>query len=482
MLHNSKQDISNKLIGIEDNMSMVINTNTLASNTLKSLEKNKSELAASMQKLSSGLKINRAADDSAGLSIASRMAAQIGSLTQASANAQSGVSLINIADGALSSIASSLTTLRALAIQAANGTLTSSDRSSINANAESLLTQINSVVAQTNFNGLNLLDGTLNTTLQVGTEEGDSIVLTAKSANTTNIGAVIVNSSAVTTALAAGDLVINATAIGASVSDGISYSDPSASAIAIAAAINGNGTDLDARAVVNPTVTDVSEFSESESTQATITINGVKSSIISITGNLADNVTNAVTAVNAISNETGVVASANTDGQLIFTAADGRNITIAYEDAYNTDFGAVDAGTTTGTITLTSSNPITIGGANPGYAGLVEGTSSDLTALSTADLSTQANAISSLAVIDGAIDAINDLRANFGAVENRLYSAIENLSNNSVNLQDAKSQIIDTDFAAEMTNFAKLQIMQQAATSMLAQANAEPQSILKLLQ
>jgi flagellin len=226
MLHNSKQDISNKLIGIEDNMSMVINTNTLASNTLKSLEKNKSELAASMQKLSSGLKINRAADDSAGLSIASRMAAQIGSLTQASANAQSGVSLINIADGALSSIASSLTTLRALAIQAANGTLTSSDRSSINANAESLLTQINSVVAQTNFNGLNLLDGTLDTTLQVGTEAGDSIVLTAKSANTADIGAVIVNSAAVTTALAAGDLVINAAAVRASVSDGVSYSNP----------------------------------------------------------------------------------------------------------------------------------------------------------------------------------------------------------------------------------------------------------------
>ena len=464
-------------------MSMVINTNTLASNTLKSLEKNKSELAASMEKLSSGSKINRAADDSAGLSIASRMAAQIGSLTQASANAQSGVSLINIADGALGSIASSLSTLRALAIQAANGTLTSSDRSSINANAESLLTQINSVVAQTNFNGLNLLDGTLDTTLQVGTEAGDSIVLTAKSSNTADIGAVIVNSAAVTTALAAGDLVINAAAVRASVSDGVSYSNPSASAIAIAAAINGNGTDLDARAVINPTVTDVSDYSESENTQGTITINGVATSIISVNTNLADNVTNAINAVNAISNETGVVASANANSQLIFTAADGRNITIEYgEGIENTDFGAVDASTTTGTITLTSSNPITIGGAHPEHAGLTGGTVSTLTVLATADLSTQANAISSLAVIDGAIDAISDIRSNFGAVENRLYSAIENLGNNSINLQDAKSQIIDTDFAAEMTNLAKLQIMQQAATSMLAQANAEPQSILKLLQ
>ena len=463
-------------------MSMVINTNASALNAIQNLEKNKAALTSSMEKLSSGLKINRAADDSAGLSIASRMAAQIGSLTQASANAQSGVSLINIADGALNSIASSLSTLRALAIQSANGTLTSSDRSSISENAKSLLTQINSVVAQTNFNGLNLLDGTLNTTLQVGTEEGDSIVLTAKSANTADIGAVIVNSAAVTNALSAGDLVINAAAIKASVSDGVSYDMSDASAIAIAAAINGNGTDLDARAVANPTVTDVSDYTVSRNIQGTITVNGVQSSIISITDHLADNVANAMTAINALSNESGVVASTNADGQMIFTAADGRNITIAYEGVDNTDFGAVDAGTTTGTVTLTSSNPITISGANPEYAGLTAGTSSDLTTLSTANLSTQANAISSLAVIDGAIDAISDIRSNFGAVENRLYSAIENLSNNSVNLQDAMSQIMDTDFATEMSNFAKHQIMQQASTSMLAQANAEPQSVLKLLQ
>jgi flagellin len=168
---------------------------------------------------------------------------------------------------------------------------------------------------------------------------------------------------------------------------------------------------------------------------------------------------------------------------LIFTAADGRNITIEYgEGIENTDLGSVDAGTTRASVTLTSSQPITIGGAHPEHAGLTGGTTSDLTALATADLSTQANAIRSLAVIDGAIDAISDIRSNFGAVENRLYSAIENLSNNSVNLQDAKSQIMDTDFAVEMANFAKLQIMQQAATSILAYANAAPQNVLKLLQ
>jgi len=138
---------------------MVINTNASALNAIQNLEKNEAKLSSSMEKLSSGLKINGAADDSANLAIATRMAAQIGSLIQASANAQAGVSLINIADGALNSIAESITSLRALAIQAANGTLTSIDRASINTNAKSHLDQINSVVSQTDFNGLNLLDG-----------------------------------------------------------------------------------------------------------------------------------------------------------------------------------------------------------------------------------------------------------------------------------------------------------------------------------
>ncbi len=464
-------------------MPMVINTNSSSLSAIQNLERNRSALASSMEKLSSGLKINRAADDSAGLSIASRMAAQIGSMNQASANAQAGVSLINIADGALNSIASSLSTLRALAIQSANGTLTGNDRSSISANAESLLTQINSVAAQTNFNGINLLDGTLNTVLQVGTEKGDTIALAAKSANTANIGAVILASDSVNEALSAGDLVINTAAIRASVSDGVSYHCADGSAIAIAAAINGNGTDLDARAVANPTVTDVSEFEESVNTGGRIVVNGVATSVISINEHQDENVENAINAVNALSNETGVIASANADGQLVFTAQDGRNITIEYGDGIeNTDLGSAYAGTTRASITLSSSQPITISGANPEHAGLTGGTTSTLTALDTADLSTQANAIRSLTVIDGAIDAITDIRSNFGAVENRLFSTIENLNNNSVNLQDAMSQIMDTDFAVEMSNFAKLQIMQQAATSILAYANAAPQNVLKLLQ
>ncbi len=467
----------------EYSMSMAINTNGSALNALLSLEKNKTELTSSMQRLSTGLKINKAADDSAGLSIATRMAAQIGSLDQASENAQSGVSLINIANGSLGSIVQSLTTLRALAMQAANGTLTSSDRSSINTNADAILRQINSVVDQTNFNGLKLIDGTLNTTLQVGTQAGDTIDLVSASANTQNIGAVIMTSDQVTDALNAGDLVIDGAAIGASKDYGLSFLFPKASAIAIAAAINTSGSYMQTHAVANPTVIEVNDFAESTNTGGVIVINGVPTSPISINESLEENVTNALVAINLLSTETGVIASADSDGKLVFTAEDGRNITIVYGDGIaNSDLGAVEEGTIHGTITLNCANPITVSGANTSYAGLEGGTTSELTTLSSIDMATQSAAIAALAIIDGAIDGISNIRSNFGAIENRLFSAIENLENSSVNLQATKGQIMDTDFAVEMTNFSKLQILQQASTSMLAHANAEPQSVLKLLQ
>ncbi len=272
----------------EINMSMVINTNASALNAVQNLERNKLELNTSMQKLSSGLKINGAADDSANLAIATRMAAQIGSLIQASANAQAGVSLINIADGALNSIAESITSLRALAIQAANGTLTSTDRASINANAESYLDQINSVVAQTNFNGLNLLDGTLNTTLQIGTQAGDTLDVKISSANTADIGSVIVLGDEVSGNLRLGDLVIDSTNVGPSVSDGLSYTYSDASAIAIANAINTSGANV--QAVVNPNITDTVSFEASANSGGYMTINGVNTSEISITTDLVSNV------------------------------------------------------------------------------------------------------------------------------------------------------------------------------------------------
>ncbi len=464
-------------------MSMTINTNSSALNALQSLEKNKTTLTTSMQKLSTGLKINRAADDSAGLAIATRMGAQIGSLGQASSNAQSGVALINVADGSLGSIMQSLTSLRTLAIQAANGTLNSSDRASINSNADALLAQINSVVDQTNFNGLKLIDGSLNTILQVGTEAGDSIDLVSASASTFDIGSVIVTSANITQAITAGDLYIDGAAINASVADGLSFAEADSSAIAIANAINASGSYVETHAVINATTTAVTEFVESANTGGTITINGVETAPMSIGITLPENAINALSAINAISTQTGIIASINNANQIVFTAEDGRNITIEYNAGIvNTDIGAVDAGTTHGTITLNSSKPITISGAHSDYAGLTGGTTSDQTTLSSINLTSQNGAITALAVIDGAIDGISNIRSNLGAIENRLYSAIENLENTSVNLQDARGQIMDTDFAVEMTNFSKLQILQQAGTSMLAQANSDPQSVLKLLQ
>lgn len=459
---------------------MIINTNASSLNAIQNLEKNKAALNSSMEKLSSGLKINKGADDAANLAIATRMAAQIGSLLQASTNAQAGISLINIADSSLDSIAESITSLRSLAIQAANGTLTSLDRSAINANAVSILEQIDSVSSQTNFNGLNLLDGTFNTVLQVGTEAGDTIRIQIGSSNTADIGTVIEKSESVQSALKVGSLALNGENIKPSIPDGLSYLFPDSSAIAISNAINASGTSV--QAVANPNVTETQDFVASSNTSGFITINGVRTSEISLSRELSSNVDSAIVAVNDIKTQTGVEASKSPDNKLVLTAADGRNITVAYSSGIqNTDLGAVPAGTTIGSVTLTASTSITVGGSHPEFAGLTGGTTSNLTTLSTVDLSTQENAVTSLTVIDGAINTISAMRANLGAIENRLYSTIENLSNNAVDLLDAKSQIMDTDFAVEMANFAKLQIMQQASTSILAYANAQPQSILKLL-
>jgi len=319
--------------------------------------------------------------------------------------------------------------------------------------------------------------------LQVGTEAGDSIQIKIESANTADVGAIFYTGNAVAAALEKGDLILDGAAIPATENDGLSYDMPEASAIAVAAAINTSGTDANTRAVVNPTVTETTTFAASGNPSGIMTINGIETKLISLPGTLDGNVQNAMVAINAISTETGVEASTDEIGNLVLTAADGRNITVEYSDSMaNTDLGAVAAGTITGTVKLTSSNPITVSGSNPDRAGFVAGTYSDLTALSTAKLDTQANAIQSLAVIDGAIDTISGIRSDIGAIENRLYVAIDNLSATSVNLQDAKSQIMDTDFAVEMTNFAKQQILQQAGVAMLAQANANPQSVLKLLQ
>ncbi len=228
-------------------------------------------------------------------------------------------------------------------------------------------------------------------------------------------------SNAVSRALQAGDLVINASVIGATVSDGLSFANADASAIAIANAINTTGTDADVHATVNPTVTNVSYFSASANSGGHLVINGQTTSSISITTDLNLNVTNAVAAINALTNETGVVASADAEGKLVFTAQDGRNITVAYSgEIENTDLGAVDAGTTSGTIILTSSNPITIGGDHPEYVGLTGGTT--LTHLGIDRKATV------LANITKTQNILSELSSDLDAAQKYLESTLRNYS------------------------------------------------------
>ncbi len=464
-------------------MSLTINSNIPALTAVRNLNKTGDALASSTEKLTTGLKINRAADDAAGLAISTRMVALLGGLNQSVENANAGISLINTADGALGAIANALTNLRQLAVQSANGTLAAGDRASIDINSASLLAQINSVVQQTSFNGLQLIDGSLNTNLQVGAASGNTIALAASSVNTADIGAVVLADVGGGAAIVGGgDLTIDGVNISATVNDGVSTVNPNESAIAIAKAINTSNVNV--HAIANPTVTGTTAFSAGTGHTGTITINGVATALLpSLSGTQATDVTSAITSINSLSIQTGVTASANALGNLIFTASDGRNITVAYSGSLvEGDFGAVAAGTTNGNVTLTSSRPIVVGGSGATPAGgFVAGTTSVLTPLSGVNLSIQANAVVSLAIIDGAIDGVSNLRGSLGAIQNRLESAAYTLGNSAVNLQAANSEIIDTDYATEMTNFTKLQILQQAGTAMLSQANSLPKAALKLI-
>lgn len=176
------------------------------------------------------------------------------------------------------------------------------------------------MVARINFGGLDLFGGTLNSTLQVGAEEDDSIVITAKSANIAGVGAVILAGGSVSGALSAGDLIINTAAIQASGADDVGYRCADSGATAVAAAINGNGTYPGVCAVANPTITGVSEFEGSVNTVGRVLVNGVAVSVISVDEHTGENVTDAVNAVESLPNETGVIAFANDDGRLVFAA------------------------------------------------------------------------------------------------------------------------------------------------------------------
>ena len=484
-------------------MALTINTNVASLNAQRNLSGTQRDLGMALQRLSSGLRVNSAKDDAAGLAIAARFTAQIRGSDQAARNANDGISVLQIAEGALNEVTANLQRIRELAVQSANASNSATDREKLNNEATQLIAEIDRVARNTNFNGLNLLDGTFTgQVLQVGADSGSSnqiSVTQIASARTNALGVggessystTITGADVNATALTSGGLTINGYDVGASTDDGVSSTNADASAIAKAAAINAVSTDTGVYASVqSTTATGTVQTGNGNSTAATL--NGVSLGTMVDASALDENVSNFVAAVNAVSDQTGVTATITsvTAGTYTLTATDGRNIDFQHDSSNN--YGATADIAATGNIVLTSSSStgITIGGAAAqqtaaglnAAAGNTAATVTVSAGVSAIDLTSVSGSTSALDIIDAAIENVANSRASLGAFQNRLESTISNLQIQSENLSASRGRIEDADFAAETARLSKAQILQQAGTAMLAQANALPQSVLSLLQ
>ena len=483
----------------------VISTNISSIQAQNSLRINSLNQATAMERLSSGMRINTAKDDAAGLAIATRMTANIRGVTAAVRNANDGISLTQTAEGALSQIGDSLQRIRELAVQSANSGNNASDRAAINNEASQLIAEIDRVASNASFNSLNLLDGTFTSqALQVGVgnSANDRMLISIGSAKSSALGVGASSSYTSTkpgngvvssTALAAGDLSINAYQVGATVSDGVSFANASASGIAKASAINAISGQTGVYATVSSTSIAGSAATVFAATIAgDVVINGVDIGVLGAATAAGDRGTQTAAAVNSKTSQTGVTATVSSAGVVTLAAADGRNITVTATAAGYTSAGlGASAATTTYTSTLSLSSSGAAGITLGGTTGLsaVNMTTTAIVATSTAgagvsslNLTTVSGSQTALATLDRAINTITDSRASMGAYQNRLTAAVSNLETSSINLKASRSRIMDTDYAKESTALAKSQIISQAATAMLAQANQSQQGVLALLR
>ena len=399
-------------------MAMSINTNVVSINAQRNLALSGGSLATSMQRLSSGLRVNSAKDDAAGLAIAERMSTQVRGLAVASRNANDGISLAQTAEGALSKVGDMLQRMRELAVQAGNATNSKSDREALNAELVQLRDEVDRVAKTTSFNGKKVLDGSFTGgVFQVGANSGDNITVGAL-ANTKvdQLGKTEFGTTSVT---------------------GI------ADASKTAAATN----------MTNADVTIVITGANQVSAQVTIAKDA------DVTGDEA--LGRVVQAINSKTADTGIVA---------FLAEDGKSIQYRAEknaDGVLTSATMAVSGTAAG-VTALLANPTT---AN-----------ADQTGIHKMDIKTQAGAWESLQRIDSALDKVSSARAELGAIQTRFEKSIENIDIQQENISAARGRITDADFAQETANLSRTQILQQAGTAMVAQANQLPQQVLQLLQ
>lgn len=514
-------------------MPQVINTNVMSLNSQRNLNRTQTALQTSLQRLSSGLRINSAKDDAAGLAISERFSTQIRGLSQAVRNSNDGISLAQTGEAALAEITNNLQRIRELAVQSANATNSSSDRAALDQEVQQRLAEVDRIAAQTSFNGQKILDGTFGTaTFQVGANVGETIgVGLSTSMRYTDIGktadyvmgaayngALAIGqqgSSVSTSALASGDLTLalgsgQAVAVAPSSNFATTVTGQEAtSAYAKAAAINAAG--VGGLTATADTTVQIGFATINASTTANDTYSlSINGTAIYTNATAVIDGSAMATAINANSSATGVTASFDSASNIMtLNAVDGRSITtsqtIGTAGTANEGFngtgagtnnninaaldyntladGAVDNITAFGSVRLTAADTIVVGGNTPANSGYAAGSLAlGASALNSSSVSTVANANTAITKIDAALTAVNSLRGTFGAIQNRFESTIANLEAGVENLTASRSRIRDADFAAETAELTRTQILQQAGVAMLAQANAQPQSVLALLQ
>ena len=401
----------------------IINTNTISLNAQRNLSTNSASLATTIQRLSSGLRINSARDDAAGLAISERFTTQIRGLNQAARNANDGISLAQVAEGALGEVGNNLQRIRELAVQSANATNSQSDRDALNAEVVQLVSEVDRVAKQAEFNGTKLLDGSFTAQLfQVGANAGQAIAIT-ETADTraASLGGAIFDTNISGTGFTGGPATAAGTISGIQITDSLGAStaiDPVEVRVGDTAAVVNNRI----AAAINARIGETGLYVEVvDAAAGDFTFSSVRESL------------------NASGNFQGYAISfgAQAGGAAGLTAA------------------------TDPTTTATAPAPIF---------------------LADADISTVVGAGRALSIVDRSLTTVNGGRADLGAIQNRFQSVIANLTTNSENLTASRSRIRDADYARETAELTRTQILQQAGTAMLAQANQIPQNVLTLLR
>ncbi len=471
-------------------MGLFINTNVASLNAQRNLLRSTNDLGRSFERLSSGLRINSARDDAAGLAITTRFTSQVRGLNQAVRNTNDGISLAQTVEGALQESTNILQRIRELSIQAANDINTVSDRESLDAEVQQLIQELDRIGETTTFNNQNVLNGDfVKSYFHVGANARETIAVSVEDARAKSLGraAVLTSANTVTGALSDGDVVINGVTIRATVAtdDSLSTTLATSSAIAKAQAINDSSahTGVTARALSTIDDTNADIQGGALDSASFIQINGHVITGFTVQADDADG--ELLAQINAVSAETGVIASLDINSRLVLTAEDGRNIDLQVSDANAATRTGLTTGVSLGRLEISSDEQVRIEGADTSLIGLANAVElvgvNSTNAVDTINILDRENANRAIGIVDRALEQISGNRARLGAIQNRLEATISNLTTISENLSSSRSRILDADFADETARLSRNQILQQAGTSILAQANQQPQQALALL-